>query len=865
MTRHFEVLDPIRRRRMALASLLTIFGCGSPPEKPDVVQTENAHKGLMDGAKPLPIARQSPPPMGQWGGGGSQASDALPAGHPSFLREADDMRTAPLPLPHSDDDLPPLTQEGFFLSTSCYTEAFSGLGGASLTDAIRSQTPDCINQLFKVSPQNGAQLFPEGKMITVAQAFQTLSLQYPGNNQAGLLQLILYLRAGYYVQFYNPAAVGPYAAALQNAVAAGLDAFVDNPRFMATQEEHSAILKEAIILIDSASLNARYILKLLPLLDRYDQNLATSRGMPDATNGIFTVYFRGHQNKDFVDLIQKNSLPLETLIRFTDKTWVSQTRGEYLLRNAGSELGRFLKYDGNIKARTKAVVVDILKRYSMNSPERGLWVALASAAYYYDKADCAAYNVCDLPTQIQDAILTRRHVCSPTLVLRSQALTDDQAASACNTLVTVKSRFFSFLKTDESSPLPGDNNLALEAVFFDNASEYKAYAGPAYGIATNNGGMYLEGDPSKKDNQARFIGYRASWLPTFALWNLEHEFVHYLDGRFNMPGGFTQYMKFATVWWIEGLAEYISKGASNPQAENIAHQQSVPLNDILRNTYNAGTERIYLWGYLGVRYMFEKRSTDVQNIVGLLRTNQYEKYNEQMLAIRNRLDEDFLPWTVGRDSGLNIPQLVFFTPPPPPPTPIPVEGGGANITYYRIQDGIHVSFEAPRAEENYGLIVFNGDTIVHNGALNLTEADIKPLKGNETLRGYIRVYDRNRQFVRKLPEFFIALAGDNQPGPTDPSPTPISGAGIQASYTVIAGGLRLTWETPPANRRYYLRLLQGTKQILNGGHAATQASVTGLAGQVALKGEFLLYDTQGKYVKTLPPFSIRATIPSRER
>ena len=53
-----------------------------------------------------------------------------------------------------------------------------------------------------------------------------------------------------------------------------------------------------------------------------------------------------------------------------------------------------------------------------------------------------------------------------------------------------------------------------------------------YGIDTNNGGMYLEGDPAAAGNQPRFIAYEAEWVrPAFQIWNLNHEYTHYLDGR----------------------------------------------------------------------------------------------------------------------------------------------------------------------------------------------------------------------------------------------------------------------------------------------------------------------------------------------
>ncbi|NEE46049.1 hypothetical protein G3M55_15670, partial [Streptomyces sp. SID8455] len=77
---------------------------------------------------------------------------------------------------------------------------------------------------------------------------------------------------------------------------------------------------------------------------------------------------------------------------------------------------------------------------------------------------------------------------------------------------------------------------SLEVVVFNSSSEYRRLAGSLYGVSTNNGGVYLEGNPSAPGNQARFIAYRDETASTFTVKNLNHEYTHYLDGRFNMFG-----------------------------------------------------------------------------------------------------------------------------------------------------------------------------------------------------------------------------------------------------------------------------------------------------------------------------------------
>jgi microbial collagenase len=220
------------------------------------------------------------------------------------------------------------------------------------------------------------------------------------------------------------------------------------------------------------------------------------------------------------------------------------------------------------------------------------------------------------------------------------------------------------------TPVASDYNAALEMVVFNSSDDYGIYAGTLYGINTNNGGMYLEGNPADSSNQARFIAYEAEWLrPTFEIWNLTHEYIHYLDGRFDMYGDFNAAMTQKTVWWVEGFAEYMSYSYRNvayTAAQNEAALGTYTLSTVFQNDYNSGTNRVYRWGYLGVRYMFEKRRGDVSTILGYFRPGNYTGYASFMNSIATRDDAAFQAWlpcvaNPGSCSTSNQPPVARFS------------------------------------------------------------------------------------------------------------------------------------------------------------------------------------------------------------
>lgn len=191
---------------------------------------------------------------------------------------------------------------------------------------------------------------------------------------------------------------------------------------------------------------------------------------------------------------------------------------------------------------------------------------------------------------------------------------------------------------------------------FDSSTDYQTYAGAMYGIDTNNGGMYLEGDPSAAGNQPRFIAYEAEWLrPDFQIWNLNHEYTHYLDGRFDMYGDFNANITTPTIWWVEGFAEYVSysyRGVPYTEAMTEAGRRTYALSTLFDTTYSHDTTRVYRWGYLATRYMLERHRADMDTVLGHYRSGDWNAARTYLTStIGTRYDNDWYTWLAGCAAG----------------------------------------------------------------------------------------------------------------------------------------------------------------------------------------------------------------------
>ncbi|MGC4890538.1 collagenase [Micromonospora sp. DT227] len=567
-------------------------------------------------------------------------------------------------------------------AATCNSTDFTSRTGSALVTQIKASTVDCVNSLFSLTGTDAYNAFREAQMASVAYAVRDGAASYPGNSSTGMTQLVLYLRAGYYVQWYD-SSVGAYGSQLQTAIRSGLDAFFASSHAWDVTDANGEVLAEAVTLIDSAQENARYLYVINRLLTGFNSSYLASWYMRNAVNNVYTVLFRGHQVPAFVSAVQADPTVLNNLYNFANGHLdLLGTDNGFLTSNAGRELARFLQ-EAALQSTVRPKASALLSRSSITGPTAPLWVGVAEMTQYYDVANCSYYGTCNLSQRLTNSVLTINYTCSASIRILAQDMTAAELSQSCDSLKGQDAYFHSVVT--DSGPVTGDVNSDIEVVVFDSTTDYQTYAGAIYGIDTNNGGMYLEGNPSDANNQARFIAYEAEWVrPTFQIWNLNHEYTHYLDGRFDMYGDFNANVTTPTVWWIEGFAEYISYSYRNvtyTDAQTQAGYHTYPLRTLFDTTYSNDQTRIYNWGYLAARYMLQSHRSDMTTVLGYYRSGAYSAARTYLTnTIGTRYDADFYAWLTRCATG----DCGGSTPPPtnqPPSAAFTVTKSGLTATF----------------------------------------------------------------------------------------------------------------------------------------------------------------------------------------
>ncbi|WP_448546982.1 collagenase [Thalassotalea fusca] len=527
---------------------------------------------------------------------------------------------------------------------TCDVTTFATSDSNALISELKAQGPSCINELFNASSSVQVSAFDSNNMYAVAKHVKDLSKNYAGGGDQDIEGMFLYLRAGFFSAFYNDDL--SHASWVAPAVKEAIDEFVANANFYQDNDAHGKTLGEVIIAMDSSEQQDAYLPVVKEWLSRWNQSYASKWNMRSAVNGIFTILFRGQWNDNFITLVQNDTELVNLLKDFSLKSWMIDSDSEYLIANAARELGRLKQYtNGSIQPAVNTALSAIFNSsYQSYGFGDAVWLGAADTASYH--GDCNDFGICGYKEELESQVLSQVHVCSPTIKIRSQELTATQQNSACAKMAAEETYFHDRLETNNQA-VADDNNSQLQVNIFNSSTDYGKYAGHIFGINTNNGGMYLEGDPSNPSNVPNFVAYEANYAePDHYVWNLEHEYVHYLDGRFDLYGDFNAPTE-AIVWWTEGVAEYVSKQNDNQAAiDTISDGSTFTLSAVFDTTYDGfDQDRIYRWGYLAVRFMFERHFSEVKAMLAETRAGNWSAYKARMNTWASNYGNEFTTWT----------------------------------------------------------------------------------------------------------------------------------------------------------------------------------------------------------------------------
>ena len=538
----------------------------------------------------------------------------------------------------------------------CGLNEFAVRSGSALVEYIQSKIYECISPLFSRGPEQiRMAAFQQENMIYVARATAQFATTYDGTDSNNLHNLYYFLRAGYYNEFYDEHLIN-WTDEVDRAMAEALDAFIDNARFYDITEAHGRVLWEFFTAMDNlgngsgserrragGGYRVRYLPTVKAWLAQYDSRHAKEWFLSAATNRLFGWLYRADDSDDYLDAVATDAELMNILHGLALSDELIQTVDypydqSIIISNAAKELARFIEYkSAPVYPTVVSRVKSVLDYYDPLGINASVWIATAETVYYNDA--CADFGICGLREEIERRVLSMEYSCNENLVIRAQSMTPFEMDKACVKLRELETAFHQRLNTNYE-PVADDFNARLEIVVYSVSDSYETYSYFLFGNSTNNGGIYIEGEPSDPSNTARYFAYNADWLEGSPVWNLEHEYIHYLDGRFIKYGPYHGTQN--TIWWAEGLAEYISKGDSAVEAAKAQYGQ--PLSEVFAIDYNISWNT-YEKCYWAMRFMFEKHPEEIDSFISYLRVGDfdgYENYINESIGVK--YDNEWSAW-----------------------------------------------------------------------------------------------------------------------------------------------------------------------------------------------------------------------------
>lgn len=438
----------------------------------------------------------------------------------------------------------------------------------------------------------------------------------------------------------------PFPSELSVDIANTIQQFLRSPHALTDGREQQEALASMLIVVDSIRQLAIAAPDVFAILYSFSADKSDSYYYRKAINNIFVAMAGHSQTKAFYDVIESDSSYIHRLSGFiTNNEWAIGTDSEQLLGNAARELARLVKTED---AETKKVVVDtldsLLKRYPLGGKSDRIWVGIAEMVDAYASDYLEQLGLSNSKSVLKQRIMTFSYDCRGPARILAQEMTEAQAITSCETLNLKEDDFHQTVNTGYQ-PVADDHSDSVDVIVFKTKSDYSTYSSFLFDNTTNNGGQFLERDPSKQGNVPRFVAYQNGWDDDFSILNLEHEYVHYLDGRFNQYGDFHDTMREGSiVWWLEGFAEYMYYKEGYNAALVLGKEKTHTLADVFSTNYSDGLNRVYRWGYLAVRFMIEKHPEDVTELLGYSRTGQYKEWVKLLERLGPAYNTEFHSW-----------------------------------------------------------------------------------------------------------------------------------------------------------------------------------------------------------------------------
>ncbi|RKE22805.1 collagenase [Streptomyces sp. TLI_171] len=440
---------------------------------------------------------------------------------------------------------------------TCDASGMTGLSPQALAEFLADPavTEECLQGALWTWDARFATTMDAAHVAAVAAKAESLA----ASNDPNLYQLWYFLHAAVFHDFSH-AEIDLTTAPTTTAVQRAIDAYLGSAHAFDPTPAAGLVLRELGVVAGSTG-NREHNLPLVKrVLAQFGSGteVAGSWEWGGAALSALNINFLGIGNRDqaFTAAVTADADYRAAFRAFATAGHLKGSQNDWLARDAMGEYGRFGQIDA-LKAQLTGEIGGLLNDTAATFGEYSApWIKVVGWANTYGV--CARFDVCT--DRIEARLFPNTYTYDNGAIEVHTGLDKATVDRMYYASKQVKTQFFRVLGTD--APLAGDTNGTLHIHLYATRSDYEVYHPLLTGMATNNGGIYIE-------NGATFYTYQRTSAESYLTLEelFRHEYVHYLNGRWAVPGYFGDQRWYAddrTTAMDEGTAEFFD-GATRDQ------------------------------------------------------------------------------------------------------------------------------------------------------------------------------------------------------------------------------------------------------------------------------------------------------------
>ncbi|PFL24769.1 collagenase [Bacillus cereus] len=531
------------------------------------------------------------------------------------------------------------------------------LSNKQLTDLLVTIKWYQIPELFQFNSDSLKFYQDDSRMQAIIDKLATQGQAYTKDDSKGIETLVETLRAAFYLGFYNDELSKLNERSYHDKCLPALKTIAKNPNFKLGTPEQNKVISSYGMLIGNASADVEVVQYAGEIFKQYNDNIATFIGEQTKGNAVYELMrgidydiqaFMYNTGKEAKDTIWYRNIDgfINEISRFALTGTVTDKNG-WLINNGIYYAGRLGKLHST-PTKGQQVVTDAMRIYPYLGEQYFVGAEQITTNYGGVDANGKTINLDQIREDGKKKYLPKTYTFDDGAIVfkAGDKVSEEKIKRLYWAAKEVRSQFYRTVGSDK--PLEnGHADDVLTMVIYNSPDEYQ-FNRQLYGYETNNGGMYIEGTGT-------FFTYERT--PQQSIYSLEelfrHEFTHYLQGRYEVPGLWGQgemYQNERLTWFEEGNAEFF---AGSTRLDSVVPRKSIigglsydpAKRYTAEQTLNAkyGIWDFYNYSFALQSYMYNNHPEMFDKVHDLIRANDVPGYDtyRSTLSKDNKLNEEY--------------------------------------------------------------------------------------------------------------------------------------------------------------------------------------------------------------------------------